>query len=180
MPNLAALRAAIFCHLRKTDGGGAHMCPPAVRGLIVIRLAYSLWVVLYFAFTHRALAVLMQANLQGVRKKLILRFSSIKSEINIPCQKLRYRCNPNRMAKRTIHELSDQTASSPHGDPLCHLLGVEWLGQHFVRQAGASGVPTYRAFRACPVPLDSGRPCRAANRRKKRDQRHLWSRINDL
>ena len=29
----------------------------------------------------------------------------------------------------------------------------------------------YRAFRACPVPLDSGRPCRAANRRKKRDQR---------
>ena len=32
MPNLAALRAAILYYLRKTDGG-AHMCPPAVRGL---------------------------------------------------------------------------------------------------------------------------------------------------
>ena len=29
MPNLAALRAAIFCYLRKTNGGGAHMCPPS-------------------------------------------------------------------------------------------------------------------------------------------------------
>ena len=38
-----------------------------------------------------------------------------------------------------------------------------------VPSLGASGVPTYRAFRACPVPLDSGRPCRAANRRKKNE-----------
>ena len=31
MPNLAALRAAIFCYLRKTDGGGTMCPPPAVR-----------------------------------------------------------------------------------------------------------------------------------------------------
>ena len=37
MPNLAALRAAIFCYLRKTKGV-AHMCPPppAVRGLAIV------------------------------------------------------------------------------------------------------------------------------------------------
>ena len=34
MPNLAALRAAIFLLSAKNRWGGAHMCPPpAVRGL---------------------------------------------------------------------------------------------------------------------------------------------------
>ena len=42
---------------------------------------------------------------QGLREKLILRFSSIKSEINIPCQKFTYSFNPNRMTKRTIHDV---------------------------------------------------------------------------
>ena len=32
------------------------------------------------------------------------------------------------------------------------------------------GVPSIRAFRACPVPLDSGRPCEAANRKIDTDQ----------
>ena len=27
-----------------------------------------------------------------------------------------------------LKERSDQTASSPHGDPRCHFLGAEWLG----------------------------------------------------
>ena len=36
MPNLAALRAAIFLLSAKNRWGGAHMCPPAVRGLRVL------------------------------------------------------------------------------------------------------------------------------------------------
>ena len=48
-----------------------------------------------------------------------------------------------------LKERSDQTASSPHGDPRCHFLEVERLGQHLVRQAGAPGEPRCANSRAC-------------------------------
>ena len=31
-----------------------------------------------------------------------------------------------------LKERSDQTASSPHGDPRCHFLGAEWLGHTLI------------------------------------------------
>ena len=45
-------------------------------------------------------------------------------------------------------ERSDQTTSSPRGNPRCHFLGVGWLGQHLVRHAGAPGEPCCGSSRA--------------------------------
>ena len=38
---------------------------------------------------------LLAMYIQGVRKNLILRFSAIKSEINMACQKVKHHCIPN-------------------------------------------------------------------------------------
>ena len=63
----------------------------------------------------------------------------------------RYRSALIVSATQTIilKERSDQTASSPYGDPRCHFLGVEWLGQHLVRQTGAPGEPRCASSLTC-------------------------------
>ena len=43
---------------------------------------------------------------QGVSKNLILRFSVIKSEINMACQKCNHHCIPNRMAMRAMSHIN--------------------------------------------------------------------------